>query len=198
MFNQIPQHSSQQLSPGRQPESERQLLPELFGRFLWKGDRDLPSHPAKPQQSCGAGGLGAATTAFWPLFALSPQLQLQPVPGWMLPCQAMLGKQATDVPSLSRTEVLINTPQGRAETSILMKLCKVRRRRSAASFPAHLHTQLSSAPLCPEAFLVYGKSHYFRIRLQFDSYQRLWSLCICLTLDLSGAIKFNKAWQVRD
>lgn len=127
----------------------------------------------------------------WPLFALSPQLQLQPVPGWMLPCQAMLGNQATDVPFLSGMEVLINTPQGRAETSILMKLCKVR--RSAASLPARLRKQLSSAPLCPKAFLAYGKSHYFRIRLQFDSHQRLWSLRICLTLDLSGAIKFNKA-----
>ena len=39
----------------------------------------------------------------------------------------------------------------------------------------------------------YEESRYLRIKLPFDSHQRLWSLSICLTPDLSVPIKFNKA-----
>lgn len=55
------------------------------------------------------------------------------------------------------------------------------------------HSIAPSSPLLayPGAFLAYGKNHYCRIRLPSDSHQRLWSPCICLMLDLSGAIKFN-------
>ena len=76
-----------------------------------------------------------------------------------------------------------------------------RRPTSPPSFvrPHSLHAQLQAAswilppPHLSPASWDYGQSHYLRIKLQFDSHQRLWSPSICLTPDLSGPIKFNKA-----
>lgn len=94
---------------------------------------------------------------------------------------------AADVPSAARAEVVINPPQRRAAR------CPSRGRRATSRGGGEQQRSIaaSSPPAYPTAFLLYGKSHYCRIRLPSDSHQRLWSPRICLTLDLSGAINFN-------